>query len=154
MELLTPALATGYYHYTGSLTTPPCTEGVDWNLAKGALGVCQAQVDRLKAGIASVQEGVDINNRAVQELHQRDVTMTPPQAMPNLLVRGELAAPRRRRLLAAVGAAGSCSLPSPSVRWRWAASSSASVDPGGIKLDVGGEDDHVYVPWYARGSAA
>ena len=157
MELLTPALATGYYHYTGSLTTPPCTEGVDWNLAKGALGVCQAQVDRLKAGIASVQEGVDINNRAVQELHQRDVTMTPPQAMPNLLVRGELAAPRQPVARLRMGGGSRGFMLSAIALGTLAVGSiliSKRGSGGGIKLDVGGEDDHVYVPWYARGSAA
>jgi carbonic anhydrase len=77
MQLLTPALADGYFHYTGSLTTPPCTEGVDWNLAKGVLSVCQAQLDRLKQGLESVQDGVGINNRATQPVFQRDVTTSP-----------------------------------------------------------------------------
>ena len=77
VQLLTPALADGYFHYTGSLTTPPCTEGVDWNLAKGVLSVCQAQLDRLAEGLKSVQDGVHINNRATQPVYQRDVTTTP-----------------------------------------------------------------------------
>ena len=77
--LLTPAYADGYYHYTGSLTTPPCTEGVDWNLAKGALGVCGAQLQRLKTGLAATQNGVDINNRAINPLNLRDVTTTSTQ---------------------------------------------------------------------------
>jgi len=81
MALLTPALADGYYHYIGSLTTPPCTEGVDWNVAKGVLGVCKAQLDRLKQGLESVQDGVGINNRVTQPVHQRDVTATPLQGL-------------------------------------------------------------------------
>jgi|MDSY01.1.fsa_nt_gb hypothetical protein len=36
-------LAGGYYHWQGSLTTPPCSEGVDWNLMKMRLPVCERQ---------------------------------------------------------------------------------------------------------------
>lgn len=82
-ELLMPALADGYFHYTGSLTTPPCTEGVDWNLAKGVLSVCQAQLDRLKMGLQKVQDGVGFNNRATQPVYQRDVTVTPGANPPS-----------------------------------------------------------------------
>ena len=162
MELLTPALAGGYYHYTGSLTTPPCTEGVDWNLAKGFLGVCQAQIDRLKEGIASVQEGVDINNRYIQELHQRDVTTTPPQAIPSLLVHDGLAAPPRKpvahlrmngvmltALVLAVFAVGSLLISKRGLR-------AGGLLDAGIKIvhADGEEVDHEYVPWYVRGAAA
>ena len=45
-----PLLEGGFYHWTGLLTTPPCTEGVDWNLMKTRLSVCQRQLDRLKLG--------------------------------------------------------------------------------------------------------
>ena len=31
---LTRELQRGYYHWFGSLTTPPCTEGISWNLLK------------------------------------------------------------------------------------------------------------------------
>ena len=46
MELITPAFASGYYHYTGSLTTPPCTEGVVWALLRRQSHVCERQVRR------------------------------------------------------------------------------------------------------------
>ena len=35
----------GYYAYMGSLTTPPCTEGVLWLVMKTPLPISQAQVD-------------------------------------------------------------------------------------------------------------
>ena len=50
-EKLAAELAEGYYHWYGSLTTPPCTEGVSWNLAKVRMTVCQRQVDVLKAAL-------------------------------------------------------------------------------------------------------
>ncbi|VAX12081.1 Carbonic anhydrase, alpha class [hydrothermal vent metagenome] len=33
-----------YYHYSGSLTTPPCSEGVNWMLLKNKVDVAPAQV--------------------------------------------------------------------------------------------------------------
>lgn len=35
-ELLPGTDAPGYYAYTGSLTTPPCTQGVMWHVRGGA----------------------------------------------------------------------------------------------------------------------
>ena len=74
--LLTKLLRGGYYHWTGSLTTPPCTELVDWNLLKARAPVCAAQIARLKEGLSAVQSGVSVNNRVVQPLHQRVVAQT------------------------------------------------------------------------------
>jgi len=34
-----------YYHFTGSLTTPPCSEGVSWNVMATAVEASQAQID-------------------------------------------------------------------------------------------------------------
>ena len=84
-EMIEPLLAGGYYAWTGSLTTPPCSEGVDWNLLKKRLTVCQRQIDRLQAGLANAQAGVNINNRATQPLNHRVVNMTPPPSSAGML---------------------------------------------------------------------
>lgn len=77
---LAPLLPGGYFSWTGSLTTPPCSEGVTWNLLKRASHVCLAQVDRLKAALRAVQQGVEINNRVVQPLHGRVIKMSTAAA--------------------------------------------------------------------------
>merc|ERR1719183_3212042 len=72
-DKLTAALAEGYYHWYGSLTTPPCTEGVSWNLLKKTEKVCQRQVDKLRESLDNYQQ-LDFNNRVVQPLNHRVVT--------------------------------------------------------------------------------
>ncbi|MEQ8757260.1 MAG: carbonic anhydrase family protein [Coleofasciculus sp. G1-WW12-02] len=53
-----------YYHYTGSLTTPPCTEGVEWYVLKQPIEISSQQLAKFK----SVYSG---NARPVQPLNQR-----------------------------------------------------------------------------------
>lgn len=59
-----------YYRYPGSLTAPPCTEGVDWIVLKQPLELSAAQLARYRQRFAD-------NARAVQPLHQRTVLESP-----------------------------------------------------------------------------
>merc|ERR1719350_291440 len=37
-----------YYYYKGSLTTPPCTETVDWHVMEGAIRITEADLEVLR----------------------------------------------------------------------------------------------------------
>ncbi len=58
----------GYYAYTGSLTTPPYTEGVRWHVMSEALEVSAEQVEQLAA-----LTGGGENSREVQGLNGRGI---------------------------------------------------------------------------------
>lgn len=69
-------LAGGYYHYTGSLTTPPCTQSVNWFVLEETQTVSQAQYDSFKVLYAD-----PANNRPVEGLNGRTVYYgTAPEA--------------------------------------------------------------------------
>lgn len=55
-----------YYKYEGSLTTPPCSEGVQWHVAKTPIEISAAQLREFQALFS-------MNARPVQPLHSRDV---------------------------------------------------------------------------------
>ena len=58
----------GYYTYDGSLTAPPCTEGVRWIVLKTALEVSPAQVARLMQLFPNNARPVQpLNGRVVRE---------------------------------------------------------------------------------------
>ena len=59
-----------YYRYIGSLTVPPCTEGVTWTVMKKIRTVSREQVAALRA---AVPDGFKVNSRPTQELHGRPV---------------------------------------------------------------------------------
>ena len=63
-EHVFPDVGTGFYHYDGSLTTPPCTEGVKWYLRKTRTQISKEQ-------IAAFTAVYDHNNRPVQALNDR-----------------------------------------------------------------------------------
>ena len=44
-----------YYYYKGSLTTPPCTETVDWHVMEGAIRITEADVSTYNS-VTSVVE--------------------------------------------------------------------------------------------------
>lgn len=56
-----------YYRYSGSLTTPPCSEGVVWVLMKATMTASLSQIDAFKKVMRQA------NNRPVQPLNGRIV---------------------------------------------------------------------------------
>lgn len=54
-----------YYRFNGSLTTPPCTEGVRWIVMKQPFHVSRDQVEKLQEALKQA------NNRPVQPLNAR-----------------------------------------------------------------------------------
>ena len=58
-----------YYSYSGSLTTPPCSEGVRWS-------VLQAPMEVSKAEIAAFAERYPNDARPVQKLNGREVLVS------------------------------------------------------------------------------
>ncbi|KAF0898718.1 hypothetical protein E2562_009328 [Oryza meyeriana var. granulata] len=59
----------GYYRYDGSLTTPPCTEGVIWTIMSKIADASKEQIDLFK----SVTKRVEPNARPAQKLNDRIV---------------------------------------------------------------------------------
>lgn len=56
------------YRFEGSLTTPPCTEGVHWFVVSEPVSVSQEQIDAFEAAYSD-------NNRPVQALNGRTVVV-------------------------------------------------------------------------------
>ena len=56
----------GYWTYTGSLSTPPCTEGVRWFVLEQELGLSR---DQLRTFAALYK----VNTRAIQDTHGRRI---------------------------------------------------------------------------------
>ena len=64
VEDVAPARFGNYYRYEGSLTTPPCSEGVQWIVLTTPVEMSEAQIAAFKAIIHD-------NNRPVQPLNGR-----------------------------------------------------------------------------------
>ena len=60
----------GYYAFSGSLTTPPCNEGVQWIVLKESVEASQAQIDAMHSILKD-------NARNVQPLHDRVILSAP-----------------------------------------------------------------------------
>ena len=56
-----------YYRYSGSLTTPPCSEGVRWYVMKQPTSVSKAQIDAFRKAVGTA------NNRPPQPINARTV---------------------------------------------------------------------------------
>lgn len=54
---------TGYYRYMGSLTTPPCSEGVNWFVMRQTVTVSVAQIERFAAAVGNNARPTQATNR-------------------------------------------------------------------------------------------
>jgi len=75
-EAFTPDVRGSYFHYTGSLTTPPCTEGVHWYVVQAPVNVTWSLLQNAKDAILEagmLQAGG--NNRALQPSQGRKVIL-------------------------------------------------------------------------------
>ncbi|PWZ57099.1 Alpha carbonic anhydrase 7 [Zea mays] len=68
--------ASVYYRYVGSLTAPPCTEGVIWTIVKRVRSVSKHQLELLRE---AVHDDMENNARPLQEANHRDVSMFRPK---------------------------------------------------------------------------
>jgi carbonic anhydrase len=59
--------STDYYRFNGSLTTPPCTEGVTWLVMKQPITASKAQIKQFQKVMGHP------NNRPVQPVNARPV---------------------------------------------------------------------------------
>ena len=48
-QFLSTVDMTDYWSYDGSLTVPPCTEGIKWSVIKSVQPISEAQLNRLKS---------------------------------------------------------------------------------------------------------
>ena len=67
---LLPAKKAGYYTFTGSLTTPPCSEGVTWFVLKTPTSISNSEVARFA-------QLYPMNARPTQPLNGREIRATP-----------------------------------------------------------------------------
>ena len=65
---LLPADTSSYYHYSGSLTTPPCSEGVQWYVMVNPIQVSSEQ-------IANFRKIYQVNVRPIQTLNGREIQL-------------------------------------------------------------------------------
>lgn len=75
IEVLPKDQPRGYYTYSGSLTTPPCSEGVTWIVLKGVLNVSSDAIERTKTLIGS-ENARSIDGKPLP-LNDRPVLETP-----------------------------------------------------------------------------
>eukprot|EP00253_Pinus_taeda_P031359 PITA_31359 len=68
-----------YYRYIGSLTTPPCTEGVIWTIVKKVRTVSREQVRDL---IKAANDGFEKNARPLQKENGRVIGLYNPRHTP------------------------------------------------------------------------
>jgi carbonic anhydrase len=72
--ILYPTFGGSFWHYSGSLTAPPCTEGVNWFISQKILTLSQSQLSAIKEKL----NGGEANSRPTQSLNGRNVYQYVP----------------------------------------------------------------------------
>ena len=62
---------TRYWTFKGSLTTPPCTEGLRWTVLKQVQPISKSQLDWFKEKLEDSEDATVGSNRVVQPLYER-----------------------------------------------------------------------------------
>jgi carbonic anhydrase len=62
-----------FYNYEGSLTAPPCTEGVDWYVSADAVEATRDEIKHITESVYASESTNGGNNRATQKLGSREV---------------------------------------------------------------------------------
>ena len=66
-QKLLPKDTNHFYHYVGSLTTPPCTEGVEWFILKDTDSISKEQLKHFRKFYENNERPIQaINNRIIQ----------------------------------------------------------------------------------------
>jgi carbonic anhydrase len=62
-----------FYNYEGSLTAPPCTEGVDWYVSADAVEATREEIKHITESVYASESTSSGNNRATQKMGSRKV---------------------------------------------------------------------------------
>lgn len=73
LDSLMPKDKGNFWRYSGSLTTPPCTEVVVWTLFENAIPISSAQLEAFRGLLNSDNEPLVNNFRPVQNLNGRKI---------------------------------------------------------------------------------
>jgi len=68
LNAFAPEFSKGFYHYTGSLTTPPCAETVHWYVIKKHVQLTSGMVDTWK-------KRFPVNNRQLMPINDRQIVL-------------------------------------------------------------------------------
>merc|ERR1719258_297020 len=71
-----PGKDLSFYSYPGSLTQPPCTEGVDWYVTAAPMDATKEEIQHVAKAIKAAKPTKKGNNRATQPLGSRKVLVS------------------------------------------------------------------------------
>ncbi|KAI5700917.1 hypothetical protein M8J75_004185 [Diaphorina citri] len=70
---LLPANRSAFFRYSGSLTTPPCSESVEWTVLYRTVGASRTQLDTFKTLNSAEGSDIKYNYRRTQPHHDRRI---------------------------------------------------------------------------------